>query len=66
MGAADVLSRKTGVIYGDDVLRLFEYAREKQFAIPAIVSAFTTAIRSNENSTPGFSMHRRSNQLRRY
>lgn len=38
MGATDVLSRKTGVIYGDDVLRLFEYAREKQFAIPAIVS----------------------------
>lgn len=40
MGAADVLSRKTGVIYGDDVLRLFEYAREKQFAIPAIVGHF--------------------------
>lgn len=38
MGASEVLSRKTGVIYGDDVLRLFEYAREKQFAIPAIVS----------------------------
>lgn len=38
MGCTDVLSRKTGVIYGDDVLRLFEYAREKQFAIPAIVS----------------------------
>ncbi len=38
MGATEVLSRKTGVIVGDDVLRLFEYAREKQFAIPAIVS----------------------------
>ena len=38
MGASDVLSRKTGVIVGDDVLRLFEYAREKQFAIPAVVS----------------------------
>jgi hypothetical protein len=37
MGAQDNLSRKTGVIVGDDVLRLFEYAREKQFAIPAIV-----------------------------
>jgi fructose-bisphosphate aldolase, class II len=37
MGAQDVLSRKSGVIVGDDVLRLFEYAREKQFAIPAIV-----------------------------
>lgn len=38
MGATDNLTRKTGVIVGDDVLRLFEYAREKQFAIPAIVS----------------------------
>lgn len=38
MGATEVLSRKTGVIVGDDVLRLFEYAREHKFAIPAIVS----------------------------
>lgn len=38
MGATDLLSRKAGVIVGDDVLKLFEYAREKQFAIPAIVS----------------------------
>lgn len=38
MGVTDVLSRKSGVIVGDDVLRLFEYAREKQFAIPAVVS----------------------------
>lgn len=37
MGATDVLTRKSGVIVGDDVLHLFEYAREKQFAIPAIV-----------------------------
>lgn len=37
MGATDVLSRKTGVIVGDDVLALFKYAREHQFAIPAIV-----------------------------
>ena len=37
MGVQDVLTRKTGVIVGDDVLRLFEYARENQFAIPAIV-----------------------------
>lgn len=36
MGAQDVLSRKTGVIVGDDVLALFEYARKNQFAIPAI------------------------------
>lgn len=37
MGVTDVLSRKSGVIVGDDVLRLFQYAREKQFAVPAIV-----------------------------
>lgn len=38
MGAQDVLSRKSGVLVGDDVLKLFNYAQEKQFAIPAIVS----------------------------
>jgi fructose-bisphosphate aldolase, class II len=38
MGAKDVLTRKTGVIVGDDVLNLFKYAKEKGFAIPAIVS----------------------------
>lgn len=38
MAITDVLSRKSGVIVGDDVLRLFEYAREHKFAIPAIVS----------------------------
>lgn len=38
MGVLDKLSRKTGVIVGDDVLRLFEYAQENNFAIPAIVS----------------------------
>lgn len=37
MGATEVLSRKSGVIVGDDVLALFKYAREHQFAIPAIV-----------------------------
>lgn len=42
MGATEVLSRKTGVIVGDDVLRLFEYAREHKFAIPAIVSLKTS------------------------
>lgn len=36
MGAQDVLSRKTGVIYGDDVLALFKHARENKYAIPAI------------------------------
>lgn len=39
MGVTDVLKRKSGVIVGDDVLALFQYAREKQFAIPAIVGA---------------------------
>lgn len=38
MGVLDKLSRKTGVITGDDVLRLFQYCQEKTFAIPAIVS----------------------------
>lgn len=38
MGVKDVLSRKAGVIVGDDVLNLFKYAQEKAFAIPAIVS----------------------------
>lgn len=38
MGAQDVLTRKTGVIVGDDVLALFKYAQEHKFAIPAIVS----------------------------
>lgn len=38
MGVLEQLSRKTGVIVGDDVLRLFEYAQQNKFAIPAIVS----------------------------
>ena len=37
MGAKDVLTRKTGVLVGDDVLNLFKYAQQKNFAIPAIV-----------------------------
>lgn len=37
MGCTDVLSRKSGVIVGDDVLKLFNYAQEHNFAIPAIV-----------------------------
>lgn len=37
MGVKDVLSRKEGVIVGDDVLALFKYAQEHKFAIPAIV-----------------------------
>jgi fructose-bisphosphate aldolase class II len=42
MGVKDVLTRKTGVIVGDDVLSLFKYAQQKNFAIPAIVSHFQT------------------------
>jgi hypothetical protein len=38
MGVLEQLNRKSGVIVGDDVLRLFEYAKQKGFAIPAIVS----------------------------
>ncbi|KAJ3525760.1 hypothetical protein NM208_g11501 [Fusarium decemcellulare] len=49
MGAQDVLSRKSGVIVGDDVLRLFEYARENKFAIPAInVTSSSTVVASLE------------------
>ncbi|KAF7562026.1 hypothetical protein G7046_g2101 [Stylonectria norvegica] len=49
MGAQDVLSRKTGVIVGDDVLRLFEYARENKFAIPAVnVTSSSTVVAALE------------------
>ncbi|KAL9054334.1 MAG: hypothetical protein Q9162_004208 [Coniocarpon cinnabarinum] len=49
MGAADVLSRKSGVIYGDDVLKLFNYAQEHNFAIPAInVTSSSTVVGSLE------------------
>lgn len=41
MGVTDVLSRKTGVIVGDDVLALFKYAREHKFALPAVVCLIT-------------------------
>ncbi|KAG0642679.1 hypothetical protein HOY80DRAFT_1014393 [Tuber brumale] len=34
----DVLSGKSGVIAGDDVLSLFKYAKANKFAIPAIVT----------------------------
>jgi fructose-bisphosphate aldolase class II len=46
MGAKDVLSRKTGVIVGDDVMKLFNYAQEHKFAIPAIVSDHLSCERS--------------------
>ncbi|KAK2767785.1 Fructose-bisphosphate aldolase 1 [Arachnomyces sp. PD_36] len=49
MGCQDVLSRKSGVIVGDDVLKLFNYAHEKVFAIPAInVTSSSTVIASLE------------------
>lgn len=47
--ATSVLSRKTGVIVGDDVLKLFKYAQEKKFAIPAInVTSSSTVVASLE------------------
>ncbi|KAF2145163.1 uncharacterized protein K452DRAFT_265846 [Aplosporella prunicola CBS 121167] len=49
MGCQDVLSRKTGVIYGDDVLKLFKYCQEHKFAIPAInVTSSSTVVASLE------------------
>lgn len=48
MGVLEKLSRKSGVIVGDDVLRLFEYAQEKQFALPAIVSILTWELEEKE------------------
>jgi fructose-bisphosphate aldolase class II len=47
--ATSVLSRKKGVIVGDDVLNLFKYAQEKKFAIPAInVTSSSTVVASLE------------------
>ncbi|KAF2405235.1 fructose-bisphosphate aldolase, class II [Trichodelitschia bisporula] len=49
MGATDVLSRKSGVIVGDDVRALFKYAQEHNFAIPAInVTSSSTVVASLE------------------
>jgi fructose-bisphosphate aldolase class II len=49
MGATEVLSRKSGVIVGDDVLALFKYARKNQFAIPAVnVTSSSTVVASLE------------------
>lgn len=36
------LSRHAGVIVGDDVRKLFEYARANKFALPAINVCITT------------------------
>lgn len=49
MGVKDVLSRKTGVIVGDDVLKLFNYAQEHKFAIPAVnVTSSSTVVATLE------------------
>ncbi|KAI2703689.1 hypothetical protein DTO027I6_1986 [Penicillium roqueforti] len=49
MGVLEQLNRKSGVIVGDDVLRLFEYAKQKGFAIPAInVTSSSTVVASLE------------------
>ncbi|KAF1991235.1 putative fructose-bisphosphate aldolase 1 [Aulographum hederae CBS 113979] len=49
MGAKDVLSRKEGVIVGDDVHKLFKYAQEKKFAIPAVnVTSSSTCVATLE------------------
>lgn len=42
MGLLDIVS--PGVVTGKNLLRLFEYAREKKFAIPAINCTSTSTI----------------------
>lgn len=45
----DFLNRKTGVIVGDDVRHLFEYAHKNNFAIPAInVTSSSTVVAALE------------------
>ncbi|CDR42635.1 CYFA0S10e00540g1_1 [Cyberlindnera fabianii] len=49
MGVQEVLKRKSGVIVGDDVKALFDYAQEKGFAIPAInVTSSSTVVAALE------------------
>jgi len=49
MGVFDDLKLPAGVLYGDDVLKLFTYAREKQFAIPACnVTSSSTVVAALE------------------
>lgn len=49
MGVESVLQRKTGVIFGDDVRHLFDYAKEHKFAIPAInVTSSSTVVAALE------------------
>jgi fructose-bisphosphate aldolase class II len=48
-GLLQELNLKPGVIYGDDVLNLFNYAQKKGFAIPAInVTSSSTVVASLE------------------
>jgi fructose-bisphosphate aldolase class II len=48
-GATAVLSRKSGVIVGDDVLKLFNHAQENNYAIPAInVTSSSTVVAALE------------------
>ena len=35
---------RSGVLYGEDVSQLFEYAKEKQFALPAVNVTGTNSI----------------------
>lgn len=44
MGILQELNLKPGVIYGDDVLKLFTYAKEKGFAIPAINTTSSSTV----------------------
>ncbi|EAQ82994.1 hypothetical protein CHGG_10812 [Chaetomium globosum CBS 148.51] len=49
MGILEDLKLPVGVIYGDDVLKLFTYAREKGFAIPAVnVTSSSTVVATLE------------------
>jgi fructose-bisphosphate aldolase class II len=49
MGAKDVLSRKSGVIVGDDVLALFKHCQKEGYAIPAInVTSSSTVVAALE------------------
>lgn len=49
MGVEEVLTHETGVIVGDDVYKLFKYAQQHNFAIPAInVTSSSTAVAALE------------------
>ncbi|KAF2133351.1 hypothetical protein P153DRAFT_363547 [Dothidotthia symphoricarpi CBS 119687] len=49
VAAKEVLSRKTGVIYGDDVLALFKHAKDNGYAIPAVnVTSSSTVVATLE------------------